>query len=311
MKKTDKNRLRRMLQTLIIALMIIPAAISCSSPSSSADDDSDDQNEELEAERLQKKIEIYNKMLGSWESVDGSHRVNYFGTTENTIVLHIEPTRWYWSEEGEIYTATCMTWDKPFYNYIYLFEEWNADDFYKKDKIDEYRSMEGLKKYFKESGIFLDIKDYAARDNGARLFDISALPSNLDIHGEIMKRYTASGNGNGDDEGGETGGEGMNLGGSWSYEVPGQPNAGGTITFDDGTIRFQHKVGSFVSEASYTLSGNEMTIEYSYFEEKFNVSKENDRTISLEYKGNNSISQILGVFFQYMGSDNKITLTKN
>ena len=136
MKKTSKFKLRSTLKALIAALILIPAVISCEMPEDLTKNNADKNNAELEAKRLQKKIEIYNKMLGNWESTKGGNVSRYHTIGDENEVLHIQPTQWCWTLEGQD-DVIFKTWDKPFYNYIYLFEEWTADDFFEKEIIDD------------------------------------------------------------------------------------------------------------------------------------------------------------------------------
>lgn len=318
MKKTSKFKLRSTLKALVAALILIPAVISCEMPEDLTKNNADKNNAELEAKRLQKKIEIYNKMLGDWESTKGGIISKYHTYTDEDIaeVLHIQPTKWYWSKEGQE-DVVIKTWDKPFYNYIYLFEEWNADDFSEKNIVDSRMKgqyADSWKDYQKDTVIYIYIKDFYKTNEREFLFNTKDLLTNLKAGGHTMKRSITSGN-NDDDQGGNAGGNGgenFDFSGFWNYEVPGQPTAGGTITFDNGTIKFKRRVGTLTTEASYTLSGSEMTITFNSLSEKVKLTK-NGNSLTIACKGINHTNSpcIMQSFFLCLNSDNKITLTKN
>lgn len=331
MKKTNKT-FKTTVFALIGALMFIPAVISCATPEDPTKNNNNNntsnqesQNAELESKRLQKKIEIYNKMLGNWEDpesiiIEGKMTYDtatgYFSNSYGLYkeILHIEPTKWYWSCEGSGEdNIVIKTWDKPFYNYIYLFEEWNTETFGEnnivRNRLNNSANPDSKKN---ENYIYINIKDFYAKDSLECLFNISNLQTRLTMGVDTLVRSTTTGNDNGGEQGGtggSSGGESINLSGTWNYAVPDQANAGGTVTFENGTIKFKHKVGSLTSEASYKLSGDTMSIEYMSFKENFKVTK-NGSSLTFAYTGSENISQILGGFFQYMNSDKKITLTK-
>lgn len=306
--------LRRIAGIFFIGFVLFCSVISCKHANDLPGLDDDSVNKELEAARLQKKMEIYNKMLGCWDDGDElPWRVTDYFTYSDSLTaqetLHIEPTKWYWtSESSEEKTVVVKTFDKPFYNYIYLFDEWNDENFFEKENVDRLMDR-GWSSWKKESVVYINIKDLYDSNRGIFFFDTTNLPSALNLSGYIFVRITSSSDDNtGDDDGSSK--DDINLSGNWNYEVPGQTNAGGTVTFNNGTLKFKHKVGSLESTATYTISGNKVEIEYMSFKEKFTVTEVNSNTITLAYNGNEDYSQILGTFFQYMGSDKTITLSK-
>lgn len=312
--------LRKIAGIILMGFVLICSVISCKHANDLPGLDDDTVNKELEAARLQKKIEIYNKMLGCWDDGDElpCRYTDYFTYSDNLTAqetLHIEPTKWYWtSESSEEKTVVVKTFDKPFYNYIYLFDEWYDDAFIEKEIVDTYMTGDSERfwtDYKNENVIYINLNSLYGNNigRGIHLFDISNLPLTLYIEKLDFHRISSPDNKNDGDNGGASDGD-VNLSGNWNYEVPGQTNAGGTVTFNNGTLNFKHKVGSLNSVASYTVSGNKIEIEYMSFKESFTVTEVNSNTITLAYDGNEDYSQILGTFFQYMGSDKTITLTK-
>lgn len=305
--------LKKIAGIILMGFVLICSVISCKHANDLPGLDDDTVNKELEAARLQKKIDIYNKMLGCWKyDIELPCKItDYFTYSDNLKafeVLHIEPTKWYWtSEYSEEKTVVVKSFDKPFYNYIYLFDEWNDDAFVEKENVDSEMEF-GFSSWKKESVVYINLEVFygSSRYRGVCFFDTNNLPLALNVTGCNFVRTTSYSD---DDTDGPSGGD-VNLSGNWNYEVPGQTNAGGTVTFTNGTLKFKHKVGSLESTATYTVSGNKIEIEYMSFKERFTVTEVNSNTITLAYDGNEDYSQILGTFFQYMGSDKTITLTK-
>lgn len=305
--------LKKIAGIILMGFVLICSVISCKHANDLPGLDDDTVNKELEAARLQKKIDIYNKMLGCWkDDTELPCKVTDYFTYSDDLkafeVLHIEPTKWYWtSEYSEEKTVVVKTFDKPFYNYIYLFDEWNDDSFFEKENVDTLMDL-GWSSWKKESVVYINIKNLRGINRGFELFDTNDLPTTLNSNLRYIRVVTSNDDNNGDDY--DPDGVNISLSGNWNYEVPGQTNAGGTVTFTNGTLKFKHKVGSLESTATYTVSGNKIEIEYMSFKERFTVTEVNSNTITLAYDGNEDYSQILGTFFQYMGSDKTITLTK-
>lgn len=156
--------LKKIAGIILMGFVLICSVISCKHANDLPGLDDDTVNKELEAARLQKKMEIYNKMLGCWkyDTELPCRNTDYFTYSDNLKAfefLHIESTKWYWtSENSEEKTVVVKTFDKPFYNYIYLFDEWNDENFFEKENVDRLMDR-GWSSWKKESVVYINLKD--------------------------------------------------------------------------------------------------------------------------------------------------------
>lgn len=315
MKRTSvKNKCRRLFQVMTMAVCAITVLAACANPSGGSWQEEEKTPEEktpeevLEDKYLDRKIEIFNKMLGDWESPiyeDGriDNATNLFHGKKE--ILHIEPKKWVMSAEGE-QDVVLMTWEEPFYKYMYVYEEYTQEGF-SNDKHSISERERKLDLFNKKDSIYLHLNCFVDARTPKNIIGTSNIDNELyfefDYCQLIRSKKTDSGNSSDNTNKGEN----YKIDGSWNYEVAGEANAGGTVTFNNGNIKFKHKTGSMTSEATYTLSGNDIYISFMSFTEQFTIKEENSNKITLEFKGT-GFSQILAVYFET--TNKSITLTK-
>lgn len=312
--------LKKLLKATVLIPLVMTVLVACVNPSNSSSSD-DDKTDDFDVKYLDEKIEIYNKLLGEWErNVKCDYLESDWGcSSATTYVVHFEPKE-IWVKDPAGNHNTCKTFEKPFYNYIYLPKEYDELSQKQLENIEytknyKMRDTEGFDLY--RDTIYLEMGMIGGNserymlavdqmDRGYLAWSVLGYSYSF-YEPDHPKNYHLKKIGfNFDDEDDnknknppDPSGVDFEIEGSYSFEIDGQANAASSVSFENGVITVQNKKTSNSRTADYVVSGNTVEITYSSYEpETFNINKIDDNTIELEYFGSEDTSFVCMMLFQ-------------